>query len=264
MLRILSPDDVSALDGVLMRAFDTSESFGSGIVRHLRLEPEGCFVADYQGRPAGMVTSILYGDTAYIGYMAVEPAFQGKGLGRALIKHVMSCVERRGCRTVLLDATVAGEPLYRSLGFEIAGTSLDCRGVPTAHGRGTSSSAGDLFAMDREVFGHDRRRMLESLLNEPDTFAISTAGGYLIAQESVLGPWIAHDPRTAADLLDSALALNSGKSRRVMIPSENTEGVNIAQRYGLTVLREVTHMRCGPVAVWDRTRIYGHASYALG
>lgn len=58
-----------------------------------------------------------------VGVYAVgtAPGWRRRGLGRALMLHVLAAAYRNGARTASLQSTVMGEPLYRSLGFRPAG-----------------------------------------------------------------------------------------------------------------------------------------------
>ncbi|MFC0673736.1 GNAT family N-acetyltransferase [Brachybacterium hainanense] len=56
----------------------------------------------------------------YIQDVAVDPAHQGAGVGRAILERLVELIARAAPAPafVALFATAAGEPLYRSLGFE--------------------------------------------------------------------------------------------------------------------------------------------------
>jgi len=41
----------------------------------------------------------------------------GKGIGKALMTHAIEYLDRRGARSIRLDATALGRPLYEKLGF---------------------------------------------------------------------------------------------------------------------------------------------------
>lgn len=88
--------------------------------RFLRLEPDGCFVAEVQGSPVGTATTIIHGpDLAWIGMVLVTPEFRRQGIGRALLLHGMAYLRRHGVRCIKLDATPLGRPVYESLGFQV-------------------------------------------------------------------------------------------------------------------------------------------------
>src|SRR5437868_6482511 len=70
--------------------------------RMLALEPEGCFAAEWNGTPAGTVTTCVFGPVAWIAMMLVEESQRGRGIGRALMEQSLSFLESRDVRTVRL------------------------------------------------------------------------------------------------------------------------------------------------------------------
>jgi len=46
--------------------------------RAFELEPHGCFVAEYEGRPAGTTTTCVFGDVAWIAMVLVDEALRGQ------------------------------------------------------------------------------------------------------------------------------------------------------------------------------------------
>lgn len=60
---------------------------------------------------------IPYGDKiAWISMVLTKVEWRGRGLGTTLLKHCLQWTEAQS-RTAFLDATPAGEPIYRALGF---------------------------------------------------------------------------------------------------------------------------------------------------
>jgi GNAT superfamily N-acetyltransferase len=250
-------------DRMLMRAFATGDSFRWIIEREFAIQPEYYWVSESGGEITGSVAATRYGDIAYVGMMGVDPACQGRGIGRALLATAIETLERDGCTTMLLDATDAGEPLYRKCGFVDEGASYDLRGVPAgASGEVVLiNDAARLIAFDAQVFGVTRRHAIERLLAEPDARCLQSDRGYLIEQQSVLGPWVAKDPATA----EALLALCRGQEWRVMMPAENKAGLLLLQQTGFEIRREVRHMRRGRRFPREgRAITYGQASFALG
>ena len=71
--------------------------------------------AEHDGQLAGTALGWRYGPGfATLGLVIVSEAARGRGIGRALTTAVLDGL---GSRTVLLNATSDGMPLYRSLGF---------------------------------------------------------------------------------------------------------------------------------------------------
>lgn len=65
--------------------------------------------------------SMLYqtGDVAGIYWVGTKKAYQGKGLGGAVTRAALHAGQRKGCSVATLQASDAGEMLYRKLGFEL-------------------------------------------------------------------------------------------------------------------------------------------------
>ncbi|YBV95817.1 ribosomal protein S18-alanine N-acetyltransferase [Phyllobacteriaceae bacterium JZ32] len=81
------------------------------------------FMAREEGRPdsaAGFVLARLVVDEAEILTIAVPPALQRRGVGRALMDAVLRHLHRERARSLFLEvdqANVAAQALYRRLGF---------------------------------------------------------------------------------------------------------------------------------------------------
>src|SRR5947209_4090213 len=85
--------------------------------RLLELQPDGCFVAEWQGRPAGTAMTSVFGPVAWVAMVLVEESLRGRGIGKALMHRALEFLDTHGVRTVRLDATPLGRPLYERLGF---------------------------------------------------------------------------------------------------------------------------------------------------
>lgn len=100
-----------------------------GNPREMILDPGGhILVALEGGQPVG-VCALLASDRPEYDYelakMGVDPAFQGRGIGRALALAILEVARKSGGRKVFLESSTrlpAALSLYRKLGFrEIAG-----------------------------------------------------------------------------------------------------------------------------------------------
>jgi GNAT superfamily N-acetyltransferase len=80
--------------------------------------PPQVFIASLDGEPMSTVTATPEGADVGIWTMATPPEHQGKGAGRALLGWALEHYRGQGVRRFYLYATEAGQPLYRSLGFE--------------------------------------------------------------------------------------------------------------------------------------------------
>ncbi len=129
LIRSLQPADVDYLHGLV-----AEQGWGvtwEELARLVSYEPQGCFVADYDDIPAGVVTSTSYGALGWIGFLIVKPHARGRGIGEQLMRAAMRHLHSTGVEAIRLDATEAGEPLYRKLGFVAEERSLRFRRPPS-------------------------------------------------------------------------------------------------------------------------------------
>ncbi len=96
----------------------------AAIADDCRAQSDGVFVAeDAAGRVVGYVTTRLNlaSSIGWIPNLAVDPGFQGKGLGRALLVHAIDFFRRSGVQVAkieTLEQNPVGQSLYASLGFK--------------------------------------------------------------------------------------------------------------------------------------------------
>jgi GNAT superfamily N-acetyltransferase len=78
--------------------------------------------------PAGYTVSGRAGPTGYLQRLAVDPRWQGRGYGRALVADSLRWMHRRGARAAVVntqDVNHVALNLYRSAGFVEEPTGLD-------------------------------------------------------------------------------------------------------------------------------------------
>jgi ribosomal protein S18 acetylase RimI-like enzyme len=166
--------------------------------------------------------------------MLVDPAERRSGLGAQLLAQALAAVADAPC--VGLDATPAGEPLYRKFGFvetySLARTkaTIDGARFPDRAGVARRMQTSDLEAvcrLDREVFGADRGRVLAALLErapECAWVAHDAAGvkGYAFGRPGFryhqLGPVVAADGGAARDVVTGCLSQLSGREFAIDVP----------------------------------------------
>src|SRR5205823_2979194 len=76
-----------------------------------------CFVAELGGAAVGTTACFLFGRVAWVAMVLVDEAARGRGVGTALMRHALAFADDRGIRSVRLDATPLGRPIYEKLGF---------------------------------------------------------------------------------------------------------------------------------------------------
>lgn len=77
-------------------------------------------VAEVGGRVAGFAIGKMYGPDAYLHELDVDPAYQRKGVGAALVRGVVDAARAKGAGSVYLSTfrdPPWNAPFYRKLGF---------------------------------------------------------------------------------------------------------------------------------------------------
>lgn len=86
-----------------------------------RIAEGAAWVAELDGRVAGLVVLLAEDDHLLLDNVAVDPAFAGRGLGRALIAFAEDEARRRGFREIRLythEKMTENIALYPRLGYE--------------------------------------------------------------------------------------------------------------------------------------------------
>ncbi|ATF94246.1 ribosomal-protein-alanine N-acetyltransferase [Cedecea neteri] len=117
----LTPNDIAAAYAIELRshAFPWSEkTFASNQgERYFNLR------LDVDGKLAAFAVTQVILDEATLFNIAVDPAYQRQGLGKALLEHLIQALEKRDVFTLWLEvraSNVAARTLYESLGFNEA------------------------------------------------------------------------------------------------------------------------------------------------
>jgi Acetyltransferase (GNAT) domain len=152
-------------------------------------EAFGVDASDGRGLAGAVVLTRWGPDLAAVGMMLVAARYGCRGLGRALMEHVLA---EAGAATVTLFATDMGRPLYEKLGFEPVRRSVSFVGAfrpghpgdsspaaakPPAGAAGFARAAAEadlpaILAVDRAAFGADRGRILSRLPGFADRIAV--------------------------------------------------------------------------------------------
>ncbi len=227
-LRAMTPADVAA--GMRLKDIAGWNQTQEDWERFLQAEPEGCFVAEWDGQVVGTVTTVVYeGRFAWIGMVLVDPQLRGKGIGTALLQKALDHLDAKKVPCVKLDATPQGKPIYARLGFrieyEIERHSLTREDGAKASPEIVSQGAENLEAllkMDREVFGADRSVLLRSLADSaPELVTIApqegAVQGFALGRKGSradhLGPWVAKNALAAREVFEGFLL----RSRRQVV-----------------------------------------------
>ncbi|MFE0727593.1 GNAT family N-acetyltransferase [Streptomyces antibioticus] len=180
-----------------------------------------------------------------IGMVLVAERHARKGIGRALMRHVIADM---GTTPLTLHATPNGRPLYEELGFKTTGRAEMVRGrfrpedteSRVSIRAATAEDLPTLLRLDEEVFGADRTHVLTRLPAFADQVRVAEADGRIIGYAAawpnmdthVVGPLIARDTETAKALLAS-LAAHTDRPLRTDIDVRHEELLAWVKERGL-------------------------------
>jgi Acetyltransferase (GNAT) domain len=191
----------------------------------------------------------------------VDEAVRGRGVGTALMRHALRFLDARGARSVRLDATPLGRPVYEKLGFVAEYTLARYQGIPPDLIEGPVITAAlrpddwhDILCLDRLVTGAARETLLYRLYEESrDAFRVLRRDGKFLgfvtwrpgAGAVMVGPCLTPFHPDGMDLLIDTFRRLAGRRVFIDVPESNHLAVAFLEGFGLTVQRPLLRMTRG-------------------
>jgi hypothetical protein len=161
-----------------------------------------------------------YKSLAWIGYMSIEPTFQGKGIGTAIFQDLLELAEQLAIPTIRLDATENGRKVYLKFGFKDQYPSIKADLNTDAKIQQTPEQTSEfiiqdhkslpdwILTHDRQVFGADRSLLLKYLaLSGKMIMKEKESYGFLC--DNKIGPIIAKNYQSALKILQTGMNLGA-------------------------------------------------------
>ena len=226
------------------------------------------FAIDNAGNLIGTAITLPYDGFAWVSMVLVAAAHRRRGLATRLMRHCISELTTAGLVPVL-DATPAGQPVYRALGFNgvwgmkrLGGDAVRMAPASTQNVTIRPIEAADwplLRAYDAAAFGADRGRLLRDLQARRPALGLialryGDVAGFMLGRDgrvaTQFGPLVAEDAESAKALLVHGLAVASG---RVYIDLADRQADVAAWLAGLgfQVERPLTRMVYGGAMAFD-------------
>jgi ribosomal protein S18 acetylase RimI-like enzyme len=182
-----------------------------------------CLVAEHHNKIAGTATALNHSnEVAWIGMVVVDKSLRGQGVGKMLLTHIIDNLKQ--IKSIKLDATPAGQPLYENLGFKeehlifrMTNASVksflwkDPYNEPEHIDK---DSFTEVLKLDKSIFGADRTYLLQSLLqNYPGKAFLLKQNhkleGYIFGRDGIrfnyIGPVFSLSSESARILISKAL-----------------------------------------------------------
>jgi GNAT superfamily N-acetyltransferase len=219
-----------------------------------------CLVAEYEKGIVGTATAINYAnELAWISMVLVNKAFRGRGISKMLLSKLLDRL--KSCRSVKLDATPAGQPVYEKLGFR-AEYIIYQMNHPELPGQWDKEGSvlpeviqeqeiEEVISLDRDIFGAKRSGLITSLVNEcPDKAWLlrknGTISGFALVRKgkfyTQVGPVFAAGQEDAKNLISNALGALGNLPVMVDVPADKKELIEWLGSTGFEIKRHFVRM----------------------
>ena len=238
----------------------------------LELAPDGCLAIEVGDELASTATIVSYGTRlAWIGMVLTRAEFRGRGYAQRLLSELLTLADRLGIKTIKLDATEQGLPIYEKLGFRSEQpverweriTSIQSQEATL--GRSSEFAPGTL-QLDQKAFGADRSELLKLFSKEnslrvvKDSCLLTRPG----RQRSYIGPFIASSLEDARTLIQQVIELPSAHSWYWDLLPNNRDSVALASELSFAPRRHLTRMVRGETLRGEERFIYALGGVELG
>lgn len=247
------------------------------VERFLCADHDAFIGAEVDDQVSGTVSCVLYGDRyAFIGFYIVRPDLRGRGIGTRLFELALA---RAGDRVIGLDGVLEQQPIYASLGFELAHRNERWQGsgggrMPGSLVALSSVDRDELAAYDEKIFGAPRRTFLDAWIDRPLGCALAylhhgRLAGYAVLRDCregmKIGPLFADDGDGAFDLLAGTRATaGSGTPVFLDVPHANEPARLLAEAELDAPVFETARMYRNGRPPEDTDRVYGVTTFELG
>jgi predicted N-acetyltransferase YhbS len=266
-LRPIQPADVSAAGRICHDAFKAiadqhnfppdfpDRDVATGLLMRLSRAP-GIYgvVAEHDGQIVGSNFVDERSPIVGLGPITVDPAMQNRGVGAALMRHMVERAARAGTpglRLLQSGYHTRSLCLYTKLGFAVREPIACLQGPPlglaVAGCTVRQATAADVAACERlcrEVHGHERGGELRDAVDQGTASVVERAGritGYT-TQIAFFGHAVAE---TNDDLKALIAAAPSFDGPGFLLPSRNTELFQWCLAHGLRMVQPMTLMTIG-------------------
>lgn len=189
----------------------------------------------------GTITAINYANTvAWIGMMLVDRDYRGRGISKLLLLDAIDKLKK--CKSIKLDATPAGRPVYLKLGFideytlyRMTNPSVSIISLSDDPVQTEQIKPGDIpeiAGFDKKVFGADRTELIRRLHETCPELAWTIkenrrVTGFCLGRKgqnfTQIGPVYALSAKGAKALIRSAINQITGQAVVVDIPAARSE-----------------------------------------
>jgi len=218
-----------------------------------------CLLAESENKIVGTTTAINYGKEAWIGMVLVDKEYRGLGISKALLSRIFAALS--SSRSLKLDATAAGQPVYQKFGFKneylisrMVNVSVKEVPVQISNSNVEAMSAenlSEIVSLDETVFGANRKQLIEFLFEEyPGAASVLKRNGKIVAfalgregsRYFQVGPVVAPSITDAKDLISKSLMKLANRPVVVDVLCDKKELMDWLNEIGFATQRDFIRM----------------------
>lgn len=217
---------------------------------------------------AAVGTTIRHPDTAWLAHVIVHPDFRNQGLGQKLTSELVDRAHAKKIRTVYLDATDMGFPVYKKLGFEteIEYVHLDGELInqnlnnPAAVIPFQEKYREDILKLDKNTSGENRERILNDRLNGSLMYLKENQLAGVYFSNFFENAIMANDAEAGTELMKLRMRVKN----KFRFPISNKDGMDFLIQNAYQQIRTSRKMILGPTREWNGEFNYNRISGGLG
>lgn len=231
-----------------------------------------CLAAEIRGKLVATATAINYSNkVAWIGMVLVNKEYRGKGISKVLLNALFEGL--RSCESIKLDATPAGQHVYKKVGFadeyvidRMVNTSFNADLPELTRSLVRKIQKDDIPAIiefDKHVFGADRTQLIHTLTsNNPSMSWVleqnNTISGFILGRKgnkyNQIGPLSAQSIADVKILMSQVLNSLNGQAIVIDVLEDKSETIEWLTSIGFEKQRDFTRMYKGDNLYAGNTR----------
>jgi GNAT superfamily N-acetyltransferase len=216
----------------------------------------------------GVGTTIRHADTAWLAMIIVHPDYRNRGVGNAITKALIDNLDHGFYKTIQLDATDLGYPVYLKNGFEVQTEYIHFKCDQYNADQPVSNSIipfheqyrDNLYELDRRISGEGRTVTLDLYINTSFLYIENSRlqGFYIPALYD--GLIIAENEQAGIELMK----LRFKSKQFASVPVDNKAALEFLSQHPFEYLRTSRRMIKGEKRRWEPRGIFNRISGALG
>lgn len=258
--KLLAEDIEMAMELVLAESWNQTKEDWELLINNSQ---NICLAAEIGGKLVATATAINYSNkVAWIGMVLVNKENRGKGISKVLLNALFEGLKY--CQSIKLDATPAGQPVYKKVGFvdeylinRMGNTSFNSN-LPQLNAQLARKIREDdipaIIEFDKQVFGADRTQLIHAMIsNYPDKSWVleqnNVISGFILGRKGnkyhQIGPLSAQSITAVKILMSQALKDLKGQALVIDVLDDKGEFIEWLNSVGFAKQRDFSRMYKG-------------------